>query len=488
MIKVSVLSSTFNRGKLLDRALATYANQTLDRRYWEYVLVDDGSQDNTLDVAQKWKDRGLPIQVYDVAKDLGRPKEPGKWRDGSIGRNIGSTMCHGKVLVATHPEILVPPDALEVAYESVCQYPNDWHTAIPYWMPENTDDVYGDEWELKPDLLRLRDIPGFPEWPKVNEICDYRNYNQERRRDWESEVWFAMSMKLWREIGGFTEFEVWGPVDVDFSNRRRVIGIPTRILTSLQSEATSGNLMVYHQWHTSPRDRDLCDEALNKHGWNYSDAHSALKSGGLFNIWKTGPRERLTVNHSVLGDHIDRYQFASQFSEGMIVLDLPCGTGYGANFIGNAYRYVGVDIDYESIEWAKFNHGGANREFYQLEAKDILVTGKNRFDRVFSFEGIEHIQEQEKFISDLFNILKSGGTFIISTPQKGVTPGTHWDKYMLTADELESLALGAGFVNLDWYHQRNYGGAPGMNPVTKGKPGKEDCIMVLGGQKPGDME
>lgn len=486
--KISVLSSTFNRAPLLDRALATYLKQTLDPRYWEYVLVDDGSQDDTLKVVKKYQKLGLPIKVYDVAKDLGRPKEPGKWRDGSIGRNAGSTMCTGEVLVCTHPEIMVHPDSLEMAYESVMRQPTAWHTAIPYWMPDESDP---DSVDWQSDLANLRNVPGFysPDWPSPSPThpIDYRNQNQERRRDWESEVWWAIEMRLWRQIGGLREFEVWGPVDVDFMNRRRAIHIPTRLITSPRSEAQSGTLMVYHQWHPSPRNMELCMDTLRKHGCIYSCPDDAVKAGGLSGTFLSGPREREFGKREVMGDHIDRYRFASQYSEGMTVLDCPCGTGYGSKYLGNAYRYVGMDLDAESIQWANRVYGSGNCEFYQ-GSMCAMPFRENTFDRVFCFEGVEHVQEQKQFFKDLMKVLKPNGTFIISTPQKGVTPGTPWDKYMLTADELYTLAQDAGFNNLDWFHQRNYGGAIGMNPVVAGKPTTEDAIMILGGQKPGDME
>src|SRR5262249_53346965 len=86
-MKVSVISATWNRGTLLRRALETYLRQTLPLDQWEYLLADDASTDDTQEVVEELRARGLPIRAYDSAQDLNKPKEPGVWRDGCVLRN-----------------------------------------------------------------------------------------------------------------------------------------------------------------------------------------------------------------------------------------------------------------------------------------------------------------------------------------------------------------------------------------------------------------
>jgi SAM-dependent methyltransferase len=474
-LKVSVLSSAFNRGDLLDRALATYAKQTFDSRYWEYVLVDDGSTDSTRQVADKWASAGLPIRVLDAAEDLGCRKEPGKWRDGSKPRNAGSTQCHGEVLICTHPEIMVPPDALEVAYESVQHHPAAWHTAIPYWLPPGDMDAVS--WHT--DLPALRALPGFyaNNWPDPVEGLDYRNQNQERRRTWESEVWFAIDMAIWRGIGGFREFDVWGPVDIDFMNRRKAIGIPTGILTSPQSEAPSGSLMVYHQWHDAPRNLELAMETLRQQHADYPDADAALIVGGLRDLYRGGHKRGDDRRTSA-----DLYRFAANFCAGQSVLDTPCGTGYGADCLDDSYRYVGLDIDSEYIRSAKQNFGRTGVEFYQGNMLDMPFPS-GTFDRVLSFGSNELVGNREGLVSQIRRVVKPGGIFIVSTPRQVTAPGTPRDRQMLSPQQLVQLFTNAGFVNLDSFHQPSFEGTPGTNPVRRGLPA-EDQLMILVGARP----
>lgn len=59
--KISVLVSVYNKGSFLDECIASVVKQTY--KNWELILVDDGSTDNSLAVAQKWVDRDARIRL-----------------------------------------------------------------------------------------------------------------------------------------------------------------------------------------------------------------------------------------------------------------------------------------------------------------------------------------------------------------------------------------------------------------------------------------
>jgi len=275
--KISIISATYNRAELLQRALLTYSKQTMPREDWEYLIVDDGSVDNTRELINVWYQYHLPVRCFDATADLNMPKTPGSWRDGCALRNAASRHARGEVLIFTHPEIMVPPKALEVAYEAVSTIPDCWATAIPYWLPEADYDSV--DWQS--NLRALNRLPGFydPSWPdewQTPGAPDYRNQNQESRDDWNSEVWFAMHRDLWFWSGGFREFKQWGSVDMDFWARRRALQIPTLVLPGQPK-----HLMVYHQFHGSPRDLDLAMEGAK--GADYSTPFRTARQGGLWN-------------------------------------------------------------------------------------------------------------------------------------------------------------------------------------------------------------
>lgn len=279
IMDVSVVSATYNRAELLDNALQTYSKQIFPKDSWEYILVDDSSTDNTKEIARKWAKK-INL-IYLTNNDVGMPKVPGRWRDGCGLRNRASTYASGRLLIITHPEIMVPPTALKSVYTTALTAEcKSWITAIPYWMPAGT---LPKGW--KTDLSVVRNMPGFydPSWPDAIHSpggVDYRNQNQEIRDSWESEVFAAFQMKDWLYFGGFQEFEVWGSVDVDQMNRRRAAGFKTVFAKDEHSPHKDKILMVYHQNHDSKRDMGKAMKALE--GKNYHSVQQAREVGGLF--------------------------------------------------------------------------------------------------------------------------------------------------------------------------------------------------------------
>jgi len=51
--------------------------------------------------------------------------------------------------------------------------------------------------------------------------------------------------------------------------------------------------------------------------------------------------------------HIARYIKANEFVRDCDVLDIACGSGYGALILSNAASYRGIDLDYRAIREAK---------------------------------------------------------------------------------------------------------------------------------------
>jgi len=120
-------------------------------------------------------------------------------------------------------------------------------------------------------------------------------------------------------------------------------------------------------------------------------------------------------------EHWHRYLYSMQFVKGKTVLDIACGEGYGSNLLAKtAKKVVGVDIDGETIKYAKKTYKSRNLEFIEGSVSTIPIKGKNVFDVIVSFETIEHVDEeaQKKFLNEVKRLLKPGGIFICSTPNK----------------------------------------------------------------------
>jgi SAM-dependent methyltransferase len=120
--------------------------------------------------------------------------------------------------------------------------------------------------------------------------------------------------------------------------------------------------------------------------------------------------ERLVPEGAVeasLQEHVARYRFARERARGRI-LDVACGTGYGTAMLGA----VGVDLSLEALRYAR-------RHPAPYVAADAARLPFGRvFDSVVSFETIEHVADPERFVAECARVLKPGGVFIVSTPNR----------------------------------------------------------------------
>ena len=99
-------------------------------------------------------------------------------------------------------------------------------------------------------------------------------------------------------------------------------------------------------------------------------------------------------------------------------LDLGCGQGYGTNILASSIKeVVGVDIDRKTIGKASKEYSRSNCHFKLYDGRRLPFSDKT-FDVIVSFHVIEHIKDDKKFISEAFRILRKGGEFILSTPNR----------------------------------------------------------------------
>jgi 2-polyprenyl-3-methyl-5-hydroxy-6-metoxy-1,4-benzoquinol methylase len=124
-------------------------------------------------------------------------------------------------------------------------------------------------------------------------------------------------------------------------------------------------------------------------------------------------------------NHLKVYQFAEQFVKGKIVLDVGCGTGYGADYLAQhgAKSVFAIDYSPDAINYAKGKYGGIV-EFRQMDAQEITYPSDS-FDVVISSENLEHLPNPSANIAQIRRVLKKGGILILGTPNKEIaSPGS----------------------------------------------------------------
>jgi 2-polyprenyl-3-methyl-5-hydroxy-6-metoxy-1,4-benzoquinol methylase len=140
----------------------------------------------------------------------------------------------------------------------------------------------------------------------------------------------------------------------------------------------------------------------------------------------TDTRERLEpadirAGGLLAATHVHRYEFAARLCAGRRVLDLCCGTGYGARILARTAETVhGVDVAQDAVATARGELPEDERDRITFEAADALVFLRSlpasRFDAVVCFEGLEHVADLTPVVAELGRLAEEGTTLILSIP------------------------------------------------------------------------
>lgn len=168
------------------------------------------------------------------------------------------------------------------------------------------------------------------------------------------------------------------------------------------------------------------------------------------------------VGTSLLREHEDRYRFALKFLSGReTVLDCACGSGYGTKILSSSAKAVhGVDLCEVAIEHAKRHHGASNVAYSTASVYGLPFASES-VDLYCSFETIEHVERPRDLTAEAWRVLKPGGLFLVSTPNRILTrvgPGEKpahnpFHLFELSLGELDELLRGK-FSGITHFGQR----------------------------------
>lgn len=124
------------------------------------------------------------------------------------------------------------------------------------------------------------------------------------------------------------------------------------------------------------------------------------------------------VDTDLWNEHVARYLFAARLARQKRVLDIACGTGYGTHELaGTATSAVGIDRAPEAIQYASSHFGRSNLTFLQASAGELPFPDSS-FDLITAFEVIEHLGDWHRLLAEARRLLRPGGQFVVSTPNK----------------------------------------------------------------------
>ncbi|MFN3007287.1 class I SAM-dependent methyltransferase [Mycolicibacterium wolinskyi] len=132
------------------------------------------------------------------------------------------------------------------------------------------------------------------------------------------------------------------------------------------------------------------------------------------------------------------------------VLEAGCGEGYGADLIADVARNViGLDYDEATVAHVRARYPRVDIRHGNLAE---LPLADNSVDVVVNFQVIEHLWDQAQFVAECYRVLRPGGVFLVSTPNRITfspgrdTPLNPFHTRELNAAELTELLVTAGFT------------------------------------------
>ncbi len=153
------------------------------------------------------------------------------------------------------------------------------------------------------------------------------------------------------------------------------------------------------------------------------------------NWWDWYKNTEQRVQHYV--KHLEEY--LPEVSK-LRILDLGCGAGGVCVSLANRNnRVVGLDLDKKLINLTKINVSDSEDYFPPNGGvSEILSSGTNlpfedeTFDLVICNDVIEHLDEQEELIREIYRVLKIGGYLYLTTPNKRYPIESHTGIFGIT--------------------------------------------------------
>ena len=134
--------------------------------------------------------------------------------------------------------------------------------------------------------------------------------------------------------------------------------------------------------------------------------------------WKEG--EALYLSNYLNKSRFEFFESYVPNWQGIKVLDIGCGGGLACEFLAKRGAYVsGIDLSLNSIKAAQEHAKKSHLQIdYQCGVAENLPYEKNKFDIVVCFDVLEHVEDWQKVIREIYRVLNQNGIFLFDTINK----------------------------------------------------------------------
>jgi glycosyltransferase involved in cell wall biosynthesis len=298
--RISVVIPTQDRAPFLERTLACLVPQTLPKRDYEILVVDDASKDHTPRIARSYRGR---LNLRYLRREA---------RNAGAARNSGTRAAEGRIVLFLDDECLVRPGFLEAhcrshergGFSSVVRGPTS--AILSVWGGSAFNNIKASGRPIAPraqtwlqdieELLRGDFEPRFP-------VAGRKKFYQEALNVYGARLekcpapWFLFLTRnvsvprlILRETGGFDEsLRVAGLEDMELGFRLHRRGVP------------------YFLEAKAPCFYQVCDVSKRRKAGRLAEHYERIcakhEDFGIFTAWKllTGAHDFVSFNR-VVGD------------------------------------------------------------------------------------------------------------------------------------------------------------------------------------------
>lgn len=125
---LSIVTPVYNRGNLLKNCFKSLSNQS--NFDFEWIVVDDGSKDNTKAVMKQITDEDIPFSIHYIWKENG-----GK----HTALNASHPYIRGKYVLILDSDDKLTPDAVETVLQGWMEYEHQTDIGILTFLRENSE-------------------------------------------------------------------------------------------------------------------------------------------------------------------------------------------------------------------------------------------------------------------------------------------------------------------------------------------------------------
>lgn len=179
---VSIITPSYNRGDIVFETASSIFNQTYPN--WEWVIVDDGSSDNSLEVLNGFAEKDDRVKVFK------RDREP---KGACTCRNIAVEKSSGQYVLFLDTDDLLAPFCLEQRIKAANDSPEADFIIFPMLLFKKHPDDMGVLWNIdkdEDDVLRL--LTG-------DAVCQGTGTLWKKKSFINAGMW-NVDLKLWQDV------------------------------------------------------------------------------------------------------------------------------------------------------------------------------------------------------------------------------------------------------------------------------------------------